>query len=141
MPRSVLAAFDSDRTEPARICGMLRRAGDGVTQLTLMWVWRPTRLLGFTPLGGCDTAELTKIYEREAIERFRSSLNEVPDEVYVRALVLQGSFVRNLVRELRAERYDELALGHRLRQRQIARVRRTAPSLKVVSLDRSGRWT
>jgi hypothetical protein len=132
LPSCILAAIDVDCSDPSTIQYAAGRAREALAHLTVMCVWRPTWFLGFTALAGDNPAELRERHEREAAARFHGCLKEVPDDLCVRALFLEGRLAPHVIRELRRKHYDELILCHRLRARDVARLRRTDPHLKVV---------
>jgi hypothetical protein len=134
LPGSILAAIDADRCDASTIAYAVTRARNARANLTVICVWRPTWLLGFTAVAGCDPEELLKSHEQEAVRWFRNCLGEVPSDIYLRTLLVKGLLVRHLIKELRVTHHDELILSHRLGSRDVSRVRRVAPGLRVVVL-------
>lgn len=131
---SILTGLNPDRSDPSTISYAVSRTREARAHLTVLCVWRPTRWLWYAAESGENPAALLKRHEQSAAMWFRSRLTEVPSDICLRALFLQGLLARELVKELRTTHYDELILDHRLRPWDVARVRQMASDLKVIVL-------
>lgn len=135
VPRSILILLDADhRTNPAVISHATKRASLIRAHLTMLCVWRRTRLLLLAPLAYEDPMVLLRAHERVVGEWFRARIEEVPRNVGLRTLLREGRAADQLIREFRIRQHDELILDRPLRRYEVARLIRVAPEVNVVVL-------
>jgi Universal stress protein family len=132
-PRRLLVAVDADRSDPATVQVALARAARTRAEITLMCVWRPSRLVVLAVLNCVDPDVLRTEHEQAASDWFRARVADVPDDVSVRTVFLRGRLRDQITRELGDTRYDELIVDPRLSVRDLARVRRVAPGIAIRS--------
>ena len=135
VPRSILVLLDADRrTNPGVISVAMTRARLTGAHVTMLCVWRRSRLLVLAPLANEDPDVLFRAHKRVVGEWFRARIDEVPANVALRTLLREGRAVDQIVRELRIRHYDELVLDRRLRRHEAARITRAAPEVNVIAL-------
>jgi hypothetical protein len=130
-PRRILLAVDADRSEPAAVLHAVAHAARTRAELTLMCVWRPSRLLPLAVMICEDPNALCIECEQAALDWFRARVADVPSDVRLRTVFLRGRLRDELPRRLEDDAYDELFVDPRLSARDLARVRRIAPEITV----------
>jgi hypothetical protein len=135
VPRSILILLDANRgTDPAVLARATLRAGSTGAHLTMLCVWRRTRLLVLAPLADVDPATLLCAHERVVREWFRARIEEVPGNIGLRTLLREGRAADQVLRELRNRDYDELIVDRPLPRHALARLTRIAPEMNVIVL-------
>ncbi len=129
-PRGILIAVDPDRSAPATVGYGIARASRARAQLTVMCVWRPSRLLPLAAVSEVDPQALLADHERAAMAWFRARVAEVPGDICLRTLFLRGRLRDHLARQLVQRDYDEVIVD-RLSERDLARMRGIAPGVAI----------